>query len=420
MSTTRRQFIQSSVSKGALLGGALATCGTSALSQESQDAEDRPVPKRILILGGTGFLGPALIDAVLERGHSLTLFNSGTTDKRRQDAGRDSVVPEGVELLLGNRDPEQTADDRRLRGLSEEERAKQADPNSPKGLSSLAGKTWDAVIDTSGYWPRIVKASAEALASSVEQYAFISTISVYADNSTPGTDETAEVLSLTDPASEDFGSSFENYGGGKAMCEAVAEAAMPGRATNIRPGFIVGPRDSSRRYCYWPWRVAKGGEMLAPGNADDPVQIIDVRDLAEWTVHCIEKGTMGVFNATGPKPAMTFGDMLAGCKEGVGGDATVTFADAGFLAERGLNYPIWVANESETKGFHTVSVDKAVAAGLTFRTQAETAKATLDWMETLDEATQAKLVPGQLYENEAEALAAWKASQDADGAGSDE
>ena len=419
MSTTRRQFIQSSVSKGALLGGALASFGTSALGQEASGVK-RPKPMRILILGGTGFLGPALIDAVLARGHSLTLFNSGTTDQRRQDAGRDSVVPEGVELLLGNRDPEQTADDRRLRRLSEEERAKQADPNSPKGLSSLEGKTWDAVIDTSGYWPRMVKASAEALASSVEQYVFISTISVYVDNSTPGMDETAAVHTLSDPTSEDFGPSFENYGGGKAMCEAAAEAAMPGRATNIRPGYIVGPRDNSRRYSYWPWRVAKGGEMLAPGNADDPIQIIDVRDLAEWTVRCIEKRTMGVFNATGPKPAMNFADMLAGCKEGVGGNATVTYADAGFLAERGMRYPIWAAYEGETKGFHSVSIDKAVAAGLTFRSQADTAKATLDWVESLDEELQAQFVPGQLYEKEAEVLEAWKAAQTAEGEGSGE
>ena len=419
MSTTRRQFIQSSVSKGALLGGALASFGTSALGQEAGGGKATK-PMRILILGGTGFLGPALIDAVLARGHSLTLFNSGTTDKRRQEAGRDSVVPEGVEVLLGNRDPELTADDRRLRGLSDEERAAQADPESPKGLSTLEGKRWDAVIDTSGYWPRIVKASAEALADSVDQYVLISTISVYADNSTPGMDETAETLTLADPSVEDFGPRFENYGGGKAMCEAAAEAAMPGRVTNIRPGFIVGPRDTSRRYCYWPWRVAKGGEVLAPGEASDPIQIIDVRDLAEWTVHCIEQGTMGVFNATGPKPPMTFGDMLEGCKEGVGGDATFVHADPDFLASRGMNYPIWVSDEGPTAGFHTVSVDKAVAAGLTFRTQAATAKATLDWMRSLDEATRERLVPAQLYEQEAEVLEAWRASQGTDADASDE
>ncbi len=259
-----------------------------------------------------------------------------------------------------------------------------------------------------------MKASAEALASSVQQYVFISTISVYVDNSRPGMDETAAVHALSDPTSEDFGASFENYGGGKAMSEAAAEAAMPGRVTNIRPGYIVGPRDNSRRYSYWPWRVAQGGEMLAPGEADDPMQIIDVRDLAEWTVRCIEQGTKGVFNATGPNPPMTFGDMLAGCKKGVGGDGEVVYADGDFLAARGVRYPIWSSDEGATAGFHRVSIDRAVAAGLTFRSQADTAKATLDWVQSLDEELQAGFIPVQLYEREAELLEAWKASQSAE------
>ncbi len=400
MPRTRRQFIQQSISTGAI-----AALAPNALAREE---DEKPRKKQsILILGGTGFLGPALIDAVIARGHDLTLFNSGTTEGRREKAGRPSVVPEGVETLIGNRDPERAADDRRLRGVPDAE--KKRDPNSPRGLSSLVGKSFDAVIDTSGYFPRMVKASAETLAPNIAQYVFISTISVYKDNSTPGADESAELNTLEDPTSEEFGENFENYGGGKALCEAAAEAAMPGKTTNIRPGFIVGPRDTSRRYVYWPWRVSKGGEMLVPGDPKDPVQIIDVRDLAEWTVRCIEERTFGVFNATGPDPAMTMGDMLAACAEGVGVQPKLTWADADFLSEQSLRYPIWVSPEGDTAGFHRVSVQKAVDAGLTFRTGTDTAKATLDWVNTLGEDLQARVVPMELMEGEAAALKAWHA-----------
>ncbi len=409
MPSTRRRFLTSSFTHGALLGSALGSLGPAALAGLTQDGGAPPAKLRILILGGTGFLGPALISAVLERGHSLTLFNSGTTEARREASGRDSVVPEGVEVLLGNRDPELTADDRRLRGLSEEEREELADPDSPRGLSTLVGREWDAVIDTSGYWPRIVRASAELLAPAVKQYVFVSSISVYASSAEPGRDESAPLLGLEDPTSEDFGPSFENYGGGKALCEAAAEAAMPGRVTNVRPGFIVGPRDTSRRYCYWPWRIARGGEVLVPGAASDPVQLIDVRDLAAWIVHCVEEREVGPFNATGPSPAMTWGELLAACAEGVGGEAEFRFADAAFLAERGLGYPIWVPPTGETAGFHRVDVSRAVAAGLSFRPHAETARDTLAWMRGLGDETASRLVPAQLLEGEAEALAAWKA-----------
>jgi 2'-hydroxyisoflavone reductase len=412
MHRTRRQFLTRTLTQGALLGSALGSFGPASLAGLTRDGEGPRERRRILILGGTGFLGPALITAVLERGHELTLFNSGTTEARREASGRDSVVPEGVEVLLGNRDPELTADDRRLRGLSEEERAEQADPDSPKGLTTLEGREWDAVIDTSGYWPRIVRASAELLAPRVKQYVFISSISVYASSAEVGQDEGGELLSLEDPTSEDFGPSFENYGGGKAMCEAAAEAAMPGRVTNVRPGFIVGPRDTSRRYGYWPWRIARGGEVLVPGSAADPVQLIDVRDLAEWIVRCVEAGHVGPYNATGPVPAMTWGEMLTACAEGTGAEADFCFADAGFLAERGLGYPIWVPPSGETAGFHRVDVSRAVAAGLTFRPHAETARDTLAWMRGLGDETASRLVPAPLLEGEAEALAAWKARED--------
>ena len=401
MSSTRRQFLTHSMTSGALLGGALGPLTMAGLSQERAPEQPR---LRVLILGGTGFLGPALITAVLERGHELTLFNSGTTEARREEAGRDSVVPDGVEVVLGNRDPELTADDRRLRGLSEEERARLADPESPRGLSRLEGREWDAVIDTSGYWPRIVGASARLLAPSVKQYLFVSSISVYASSAEVGRDEAAELLSLEDPTTEDVGSSFENYGGGKALCEAAAEAAMPGRVTNIRPGFIVGPRDTSRRYCYWPWRIAQGGRVLAPGGAADPIQLIDVRDLAQWIVLCAEAGHVGPFNATGPVPAMSWGELLQACADGTGAEAEFVYATPELLAQQGLGFPIWVPPTGESAGFHRVDVSRAVAAGLTFRPHTATARDTLAWMNSLGEEMAGRLVPPQLQAAEAAAL----------------
>jgi len=392
MKTTRRQFLHASLATGALASLGLPSCTTTSRSI--------PVKKqRILILGGTGFLGPALIDTVLARGHELTLFNSGSTEARREQAGRPSVVPGSVELLVGNRDPELTADDRRYRNEPEKR-----DPNSPKGLTQLEGRTWDAVIDTSGYFPRMVRSSAELLAPNVDQYIFISSISVYANTDRPGMVESAELLALEDPTVETFGEDFINYGGGKALCEAAAEAALPGRVTNIRPGYIVGRRDVSRRFLWWPWRTAQGGEMLVPGTPDDPIQIIDVRDLALWTVHCIETRAFGEFNATGPDETLTMRAMLGGCRRAAGTDTRFAWTDPELLSENGLSFPIWIAPEGETAGFHSVSVKRAIDAGLRFRSIEDTAADTLAWHASLPEALQARFLPPITLEREAEVL----------------
>lgn len=407
MSATRRQFLHTSLAAGLGAGAALCLPSRAFGAARGRARE----PRRVLILGGTGFLGPALIQACLERGHHVTIFNSGRTEERREEAGRPSVVPDDVEVLIGNRDPEKTADDRRLAGDPDAESKR--DPNSPKGLTQLEGKRWDAAIDTSGYFPRMVRASAELLAPSIDQYLFVSTISVYVRNDQPGMDEDAELHTLEDPTTEEFGPEFQNYGGGKAMCEAAAEAAMPGRVTNVRPGYIVGPLDTSRRWLYWPWRVAQGGEMLVPGTPADPVQIIDVRDLAEWMVHCVEERVVGEFNATGPAEELSMEAMLAGCREGCGASTTPTWADAAFLSEQGLQYPIWIAPEGESAGFHRVSVARAVENGLTFRPVATTARDTLAWHVSLPPDLQPRLLPEISLEKEAEALAAWKASFEA-------
>lgn len=421
MTTSRRQFLAQS-----LATGALASLGASACSSPQKDqttdpktGAGSPAPgpeksasgsagkKRVLILGGTGFLGPALIDATLARGHHLTLFNSGRTEARRKAVGRPSVIPDGVELLIGNRDPNKTADDRRLRGIPEAEAKR--DPNSPRGLTQLEGKSWDAVIDTSGYFPRMVRASAGSLAKSSGQYIYISSISAYKSMDSVGVDESAELATLKDPDVEDMGKNFENYGGGKAACEAAAEAAMPGRTTNIRPGFIVGRRDTSRRWLYWPHRVAQGGEMLVPGKPDDPIQLIDVRDLAEWIIHCIEAKVVGVYNATGPATRLTMRAMLDGCRAAAGADPKFTWADSAFLKEQKVAFPIYVPPEGETIGFHQVSIARALKNGLRFRSVEDTARDTLAWHRSLPDDLQGKILPKEpTREREAEVLKAWK------------
>jgi len=403
MQTTRRQFLKTSISTGAIASLGLSV---AASTQETPQAEKK---LKILILGGTGFLGPALVRAILDRGHTLTLFNSGATEERREKAGLDSVVPEGVEELVGNRDPELTADDRRLRGDPDIE--KKRDPKSPKGLSQLEGREWDAAIDTSGYFPRMVNASASLLAPNIGQYVFISTISVYKHNDIEWQDEDGELLELEDPTVEEFGPSFQNYGGGKVLCEQVSEEAMPGRATIIRPGFIVGPLDPSRRFTYWPWRAAQGGEMLLPGDPSDPMQLIDVRDLAEWTVYCIEQRTMGIFNATGPEKELTMKAMVEACREGTESEVEFTWADPEFLGGKGLNFPMYAPPSGDSAGFHRTNVSKACKAGLRFRSTAETARDTYAWYLGIPEEHRARVLPPDQLEAEATALAEWKARE---------
>jgi len=334
-------------------------------------------PKKILILGGTRFLGPAIVEAAKARGHTLTLFNRG---KSHPD-----WFPE-IEKLQGDRDPKKDA-----------------------GLKALEGRQWDAVIDTSGYYPRMVKASAELLAASVKQYIFVSTVSVYAANSTPNADEGAPLGTIEDPTVETMGDQFQNYGPLKALCEQAVGAALPGRATNVRPGYIVGPLDGSDRFTYWPLRVEKGGEVLAPGTPGDPIQVIDVRDLGEWLVLLAEQGTMGVFNAVGLDRELPWGEVLETCKSATKSDATFTWVPADFVQKQeGVGLPIWIPSAGEYAGFHKRSNAAAMRAGLKFRTLEDTVKATLAWFKTQPAERQAALRAGLAPEREAEVLAAWR------------
>ena len=383
MRIPRRRFI---ISSGAIAGGLPLLGPVTAIADSS-------APLRILILGGTGFLGPACTESALARGHRVTHFNSGRTEERRREARRPSVVPAGVERLYGNRDPNKTAADRRTEGKANAPK----DPKSPKGLSQLAGRKWDAVIDTSGYFPRLVKASATLLAPNVKQYVFISTISVYKRNDLPNFDETAPLATLADPNTEELGKDFENYGGGKALCEKAAEAAMPGRVTNIRPGFMVGPRDTSGRFIYWPVRVSLGGDLIVPGKPDDPIQIIDVRDVADWIVYCIERNIVGVYNATGPAKELSMKALLQGIRSAISSPADFEWVDFDFLEKEKVSveshFPLYAAPVGETAGFHRCNISRALGQGLKFRPVSDTAKATLDWYRSLPAELQPRVAP---------------------------
>ena len=365
-----------------LLALAAASGAALALPRWSSAAEPAAPKKKLLILGGTRFLGPALVDAALAKGWSVTLFNRG-----KSNPGLFKDAP--LEEIHGDRN---VADD----------------------VKKLAGRKWDAVVDTSGYFPRQVRSTAGVLAGNVGQYVFISSISVYASPMKAGMDESAAVMRLTPgtdvDAINDIGEG--NYGALKLLCEEAAEKAMPGKALNIRPGYIVGTRDGSDRFTYWPVRVRKGGEVLVPGKPADPVQFIDVKDLGDWTIRMVEAGTNGVFNATGPKDRLAMSALLEACRKATGSSATFTWAPEAKLKELGLtpdaDFPIWVSTEGPEAGIGDVSIARALKAGLTFRPLAETIGATLAWWDSLPEDRRAKMRAGLAPEKEAAALAALK------------
>jgi 2'-hydroxyisoflavone reductase len=370
MSTSRRTFLEQTLAAAA----ASATIASLGLScrKEASESPTATAKKRILILGGTGFLGPKTVEVALARGHQVTIFNRGKREK---------LLPfpyQNVEHLYGNRDPLLPADDERG-----PDKALLHPDAKPKGLEQLQGKSWDAVIDNSGFYPRMVKASAELLAPNANQYIFISSISAYASNKTVGADETAPLATIADPTVETMGASFENYGALKVLCEQAAEAAFPGRAAIVRPGYIVGPGDPTDRFTYWPVRASRGGEVLAPGTPGDPVSWIDVRDLAAWLVTLVEDGTSGTFNALGPDRAATWGEVLDACVAPSKGAASLTWVPSDWLEKNGQGgedgFPIWVPPTGDFTGFHTWSNARAVKAGLTFRPVADTVGATLAW-----------------------------------------
>lgn len=323
---------------------------------------------KLLVIGGTKFLGRHAVEAALARGHEVTLFNRGKTNA--------DLFPE-AEKLVGDRDG---------------------------GLGVLKGRTWDAVLDPSGYFPRVVKDSAQLLADAVEHYTFISSISVYSDLSKPNMDESAPVGKIEDETIEEI--TGESYGPLKVLCEQAAEAALPGRVLNVRSGLIVGPHDPSDRFTYWPVRVDQGGEVLAPDSPDFLVQFIDGRDLGDWCVRAAEARTVGIFNVTGTP--VRLGTLLETCQRVSNNGATLTWVDGKFLLEHEVapwtELPMWLP--PDMANLNKTSVDKAIAAGLTFRPIEDTVRATLAWDKT-------RLHPerpaaGLDREKEARVLQAWK------------
>jgi len=371
---SRRDVLRGSLAAATL--GVVSSCtrgsGTAPGADPKQPDAKAAIKKRILILGGTGFIGPKTVASAIARGHEITIFNRGKREK---------LLPldAKVEHLYGNRDPDLPAED------DKGPDGKLLHPDGhPKGLEQLAGKSWDVVIDNSGFYPRHVAASARLLANSCKQYIYISSISAY-DESTysVGGDESAKLATLADPTVEEMGKEFENYGGLKVLCERAAQQAFPTGCAIVRPGYIVGPGDPTDRFTYWPVRIARGGDVLAPGSPADPLQWIDVRDLADWLVTLAEHGTTGVFNALGPNPPGRWGDVLQACVDASKSTAKLDWIPTAWLEQNGMggeeSFPIWAPPAGKFAGFHRWSNARAVAAGLTFRSAPDTVKAILDW-----------------------------------------
>jgi len=367
--TTRRHFIKLSAA------GALAVSSRST----SLFGEKAVKPLRILILGGTGFTGPYQVRYALSRGHKITTFNRGKTHP--------GELPAEVEQLIGDRNGK---------------------------LDALKNRQWDVVIDNPTTLPAWVRDAAQILKGNVERYVFISTISVYGEVKT-GVDEIAptEKYEGADPYKETIeamkASGYKTYGPLKALSEKEAEKWFPGKTLIIRPGLIVGPRDETDRFTYWPVRINRGGEVLAPGDPKDPVQYIDARDLAEWTIRMAENRETGTYNATGPAKSLGVGGMLDGIKNAAKSNATFTWVDEGFLTQQKVeawsDMPVWTGKES---GLALTKIEKALGKGLTFRPLADTARDTLAWFKSLPQERQSKLRAGLTAEREAEVLAAWK------------
>lgn len=303
----------------------------------------------ILVLGGTQFLGRHFVDAALTAGHKVTTFTRGQTNPGLQAE---------AEALIGDRDG---------------------------GLDLLRERTWEAVIDTSGYVPRVVRDSVNLLSESVARYLFVSTISVYADFSKP-VDESSEVGQLEDRSVETVDG--ETYGPLKALCEQEVTAAFGDRATVVRPGLIVGPHDPTDRFTYWPVRVSLGGRILAPGRPERTIQLIDVRDLADWMLRLVVADTAGVFNATGLDPPITMGDLLEECRRVGQVDAELVWMNDEFLLDKGagpwMELPLWIPEvDTDTAGLMHSSISRALEAGLTFRPLQQTVADTLIWFRSV-------------------------------------
>ena len=388
MPTDRRTFLKLS----ALVGGALgfrSLSFASAATEKPNDwltsAGESVKPMRILILGGTGFIGPFQVKYALSRGHQVTVFNRGRTHP--------GELPKEVEQLIGDRNGQ---------------------------LDALKGRKWDVVIDNPTTLPSWVRDAAKILKGNVDRYVFISTLSVYAERSWPGMGEDGPLAQYDGPDPMKWtvealhNSTQALYAPLKVLSEKETQKWFPGKFLIVRPGLIVGPGDESDRFTYWPVRVARGGEVLAPGDPKkDFVQFIDARDLAEWTIRMVEQGDTGIYNAVGFKEKLAMAQMLEEIKQATKSDAQFTWVNVDFLLDQKVHpwydMPVWVAPHGPETGFSNLGNKKALSKGLTFRPVSDTAIATLEWFRQQPAERQARLRAGISAEREAQLLAAWHA-----------
>jgi len=367
--TTRRDFLKATAAGG----GALLAGGLPALARAADlgDAERASAPLAILVLGGTGFIGPHLVRHAVARGHRVTIFTRGR---------HDAELPSSVVRLQGDRNGQ---------------------------LDTLKGKTWDAVVDDSATNPDWVRQSTELLKGAAGAYLFTSSTGVYYPYLKRGVDESAPILyEAADP--KDLSLTF---GVSKAKCERLVQATFGDRGIVVRPTYIVGPGDTTDRFPYWPVRLARGGEVLAPGRRDDPAQIIDVRDLAEFMVKLLEDKRSGVYSVAGPKQPLLAHDFYRAAASAIG--ARVTFVDVDdydFLAEHKIEEAIpWAMLKGNDDGMMSVKNDKAIAAGLEFRPLADTVRDTLAWWPSVPQARRDAPHFSIKPDQEAKAIADWKA-----------
>jgi len=352
-----------------LTGAAASTLVVnSALAQSPTPARSKPL--RVLILGGTGFIGPHFVNTLRDAGHQLTLFNRG-----RRNPG----LFKDVETLLGDRDGK---------------------------IDTLKGRDWDVVIDNSGYVPRQVKLTADLLKGHVQQYIFVSSISAYGDLTKIGIDEDHPVAKLADPKIEQI--TNESYGGLKALCEQVVITTFGKQGTVFRPSYIVGPGDTTDRFTYWPVRVSRGGEMLAPGTATDPIQFIDARDLADFARVCVEQHVGGIYNLCNQPRSVSMGQLLDTSKAIAKANTRYKWMSEAFIEKHKLmetgEIPIWSPTTGSEAGASLISCTRAVQQGLKFRPLQTTVADTLAWHAKRPAAEQQKLRAGLTAEREAELL----------------
>lgn len=371
MKSSRRDFMKACMLSGTAIATGLPLASRAADSEKSQRGQS------ILILGGTGFIGPHMVREALRRGHSVTLFNRGRTNS--------GLFPD-LETIKGDRDG---------------------------GLQGLEGRSWDAVIDNSGYVPRHVQDSARLLAKSTPRYLFISSLSVYADFSTRN-HEDSPLATIDDETIEEV--TGETYGALKALCEQRAAAEIDGnRLTILRPNYIAGPGDHTDRFSYWPIRTRRGGEMIWPGTPADSIQFIDVRDLANFVVDCLEQDIPGIFNMTNSPDDYTMGTLLDDCAALTKADVEPVWISAEFARQQGLeggrDLPIWHPSTGPEAAGGGFSAKRAIEAGLQNRPGRETLRDILAWWDTLPAERTDTLRAGLDAKREAGVIAAWKAAR---------